>query len=155
MVVFRARNWQIFLVYGFLCAVLCLMLVSKFRKLQVASDAWDFVISVLELGLISGYLGYYCWSICRRFGTRIEVGGGFIRKMSFRGKVLFSDRIEHISKLGFRQSFFGTATSLTIAFSNSRSIKIDAEYENFRRLVKVLEERSGKSSASIKLELNT
>jgi len=143
--VFRAKNWQIILVYGFFLTLVGLVLVGSFLSLLAKRNAGkDWSIHALQLGLFSLFAIRFGWAILSRIGSRIVVDAESIHLYSWFGRVCRGGQFQDVLSLGIRQTFYKAPQSLDIFFENGKPLKFDAEYEKLDELVKAVEERSGK-----------
>ena len=143
---FRARDWQIGLVFGLVFAFLILVIVDDLREIGIRRQThkqWD--LKALDLAFMSAIATIFICTAWNKFGSKVEIREGQIIKKSWRGKMLGSGRLDSITALGLRKTFWMPSYFL-VSFGEEKPLKIDAEYHDFQGLVRAIEEVTGKKT---------
>lgn len=144
--VFRAKNWQIVLVYGTPFVVFSFVaigfLIFTLEGRGTTENKRE--LFAMATSINSLFAVIYALALITRIGTRIELDDDSIKKIMWRGRKLGGGSFNDVIDLRVHQTYFKAPRYLSLTFENSKPLRIDAEYEKLGELVKVIEERSGK-----------
>ncbi len=143
--VFRAKNWQIVLVYGIFFVVFSFVaigfLIFALEGRGTTENPWE--VYAMATAIFSFFAIVYALALITRLGTRIELSDGSIIKLTQRGRRLGGGRFDDVIELRVHQTYYKAPRYLSLTFENSKPLRIDAEYEKLGELFKAIEERSG------------
>jgi hypothetical protein len=144
--VFRAKNWQIAIVYAFLLVGVVMMGITHWQILierYRIHKLWE--IYAMEDFLLIPIAIYFVWSLYVRLGSRVVLTSESIQKVSRTGRVLGFGQWSDVSLLQVRWTPWKSVSSVFLAFGGHLPLRIDGEYEDMKGLMSAVEAATGKT----------
>ena len=147
---FRAKDGQILAVFTLVFLTYIFAIFSDWMfvigRFNFGRSSSLHIAGVIFLTTLAAYIG---WQMLRRVGTQIEFGDGMFKLLRRSGRVIRSEPLNTINRLGVRETFFRAPKCLVIQFDGRKDLKFSMEYENLPELVRALEECTGREFVRI------
>jgi hypothetical protein len=83
------------------------------------------------------------WRLGAQVGSKIEISDSVIRKRNWMGRIQFDRKLNEVTALIIRLTFFKNPMDYEIRFANQKRVRIQPDIENLEKLIELIENKAG------------